>query len=218
MKKFALIVGGGTGSRMGSDVPKQFLELAGKPVLFHTIEKFHGIADEIVVVLPQSQFDRWQELKTQYRFSISHTLVAGGATRTQSVKNGLSALSGEGIVAIHDAVRPLLSQELISRLFDATLASGSAVPVVEVRETLRTKSGQTVNRSDFFVVQTPQCFPLESILKAYNSIDNEMFTDDAGVFETLGGKIHTVPGETTNIKITFQEDMAVAEAILKRIS
>lgn len=218
MKKIALIVAGGSGARMGSDVPKQFLLLKGKPVLLHTMEKFRGIADEIVVVLPVAQMNKWKHLCTAYGCDTEHRTVAGGNTRIASVRCGLEALGGDGLVAIHDAVRPLVSSELIAQLFNSATIHGSAVPLIPVRETLRKVEQETaiaVKRDDFRLVQTPQVFHIEEIRKAYANVGNDSFTDDASVFECAGGKIHTVDGETTNLKITFPEDLLIAEALLK---
>jgi 2-C-methyl-D-erythritol 4-phosphate cytidylyltransferase len=217
VKKIALIVGGGTGSRMGSDVPKQFLSLAGKPVLFHTLEKFRDIADHIVLVLPDAQFHYWKRLCTDHHFDLPHILVAGGATRSQSVFNGLQSLNADGVVAIHDAVRPLVSEQLITTLFNDAITHGSAVPVIPVRESLRKKSGKAVNREDYLIVQTPQCFRIDDIMAAYIHAGNSSFSDDASVFECNGGAIHTVEGESGNFKITFREDLAAAEAMITSI-
>lgn len=218
MKKIALIVAGGAGARMGSDVPKQFLLLKGKPMLMHTMEKFRGIADEIVVVLPKEQMERWQQLCITHNCNLQHRTVAGGNTRTASVRCGLEALGGDGLLAIHDAVRPLVTPLLIDRLFNSAATHGSAVPLIPVRETLRKMVNDdtlAVKRDEFRVVQTPQVFHLEQIRKAYALTHNESYTDDASVFEHNGGKIHFVDGETTNLKITFPEDLPIAEALME---
>ena len=218
VKRTALIVGGGTGQRMGNDVPKQFLLLNGRPVIFYTIEKFAKLTDRIVLVLPESQFSYWENLCHQHRFNLPVILVAGGETRTRSVMNGLRQAGDEGVVAIHDAVRPLVSEYMISAGLEMAASRGSAIPVIPARETLRIKQDNTtapVNREDFLVVQTPQCFDLKLIMAAYNDFSNRQFTDDAGVFEMAGHPIFTFEGETTNIKITYKEDLAVAEALLR---
>lgn len=217
MKKIALIVAGGAGARMGSDVPKQFLLLKGKPMLMHTMEKFRGIADEIVVVLPKEQMERWQQLCITHNCNLQHRTVAGGNTRTASVRCGLEALGGDGLLAIHDAVRPLVTHNLIDRLFNTAATHGNAVPLIPVRETLRKMENDdtlAVKRDDFRVVQTPQVFRLEEIRKAYANTHNESYTDDASVFEHDGGKIQIIDGESTNLKITFPEDLLIAEALL----
>lgn len=218
MKKIALIVAGGSGVRMGSEVPKQFLLLRSKPVLLHTLEKFRGIADEIVVVLPEEQMESWQQLCITHDCTTEHRTVAGGNTRTASVRCGLGALSGDGLVAIHDAVRPLVTPQLIDLLFKSAATYGSAVPLIPARETLRKLERDhtlAVKRDDFRIVQTPQVFHLEEIRMAYINAGNEIYTDDASVFEQIGGKIHFIDGETTNLKITFPEDLLIAEALLK---
>lgn len=218
MKRTALIVGGGTGQRMGSDVPKQFLLLQGKPVIFHTIEKFAPHADQIIVVLPQSQFAYWEQLRNEHGMPHEIILVPGGETRTLSVMNGLAKAGNEGLVAIHDAVRPLVSESLIDSAYKAAETMGSAIPVIPVRETLRHRQNdQTrhVSREDFLVVQTPQCFHLKELTQAYQQLSGDNVTDDAGVFEQAGHAVCTIPGETTNIKITYKEDLVVAEAVLR---
>jgi len=220
-KRTALIVGGGTGQRMGSDVPKQFLLLQGKPVIFHTIEKFAGLVDQIILVLPQSQFSYWEQLCRQYGMSHNLTLVEGGDTRIGSVMNGLAKAGDEGLVAIHDAVRPLVTKSMIEAAFGFAESGGNAIPVIAARETLRIKkqgATEQVNRADFLMVQTPQCFHLKAITEAYHQLDGTDFTDDAGVFERAGHVICTIEGETTNIKITYKEDLVVAEAILKALT
>lgn len=220
-KRTALITGGGTGQRMGSDVPKQFLLLQEKPVIFHTIEKFAGLANQIILVLPQSQFSYWDQLCQRYELPCKVTLVAGGETRTQSVMNGLAHAGDEGVIAIHDAVRPLVTPILIDAAFRGAELNGSAIPVIPVRETLRIKKGtatEQINREDFLVVQTPQCFDLKEIKHAYQQYSTGNFSDDAGVFEKAGNTVFTVEGETTNIKITYKEDLAIAEAVLRSAS
>lgn len=221
IKRTALITGGGTGQRMGSDVPKQFLILQRKPVIFHTIEKFAGRADQIILVLPQSQFSYWDQLCRQFHCDFKVTLVAGGDTRTESVMNGLAHAGDEGVVAIHDAVRPLVTPQLIDAAYGFAEIHGSAIPVIPVRETLRVKQENTtghVNRENFLVVQTPQCFDLKTIKEAYRLYSASGFSDDAGVYEKAGQSVYTVEGETTNIKITYKEDLIIAEAILSSVS
>lgn len=217
MKKFAVIVGGGKGIRLGSEIPKQFLLLKGLPVLIHTIEKFHGIADEIVLVLPESHFEYWNQLCESLGLQVHVKLVAGGATRAQSVMNGLAVLSGQGIVAVHDAVRPLVTKKLINSLYETAQMKGNAVPCVPVKESIRKKNGNTsmaVKREDYLVVQTPQCFDLQELIAAYQKSGELDFTDDAGMMEHFGALIHHIEGEVSNIKITFREDVLLSEALL----
>ncbi|MBK6640521.1 MAG: 2-C-methyl-D-erythritol 4-phosphate cytidylyltransferase [Bacteroidetes bacterium] len=219
MKKSAIIVAGGSGVRMGSDVPKQFLLLNDIPVLIRTLQLFHAVADEVVLVLPQAHFDYWEKLRNQ--FSINKTdyqLVAGGSSRTESVINGLEKVNSPGLVAIHDAVRPLVSKELISHAFETAAKYGSAIPVIPVRETLRkveNSSSIVVDREQYRLVQTPQCFDIELIKKAYQQFSsNTLFTDDAGVYEAAGNTVHLIEGEHSNIKITFPADLIFASAWL----
>ncbi len=220
MKKFALIVAGGVGSRMGAGVPKQFIELAGKPILVWTIQRFLDFDPEmeLVLVLPPSQFERWQQISEQFQLAGNIRLVGGGETRFQSVKNGLDAISDSGIVFIHDGVRPLVSSETLQHCFQTALEKGNALPVSPVVESLRKLSGQEsrhVDRSRFRLVQTPQTFQTELIKKAYQQPENDFFTDDASVCEAAGIHIHLVDGNPENIKITNPMDLRVAEALLK---
>jgi 2-C-methyl-D-erythritol 4-phosphate cytidylyltransferase len=218
MKKYALIVAGGKGLRMGAEIPKQFLLLKGKPVLMHTIEAFANISDiHIVLVLPQSQMSYWQELTSEYSFSISHTLIAGGDTRFQSVRNGLSVVS-DGMVAIHDGVRPIISQELLANAYDTCEQKGNAVLAVRFKDSIREVDllgNKNVNRNNYYLIQTPQVFHSSEIKAAYDVTEHDNFTDDASVLESAGAKIHLVEGAYSNIKITTPEDLAMAEVLMK---
>ena len=204
--------------RMGSDVPKQFLLLNDIPVLIRTLQLFHAVADEVVLVLPQTHFDYWEHLRSQFNINKSdYQLVAGGSSRTESVINGLEKLSGPGLVAIHDAVRPLVSKELITLAFETAAKFGSAIPVIPVRETLRKVedgSSEVVDREQHRLVQTPQCFDIEAIKNAYKQFSGSTFTDDAGVYEAAGNTVHLIEGEHSNIKITFPADLIFASAWL----
>lgn len=221
MEKFALIVGGGQGLRFGGEVPKQFQLLDGRPVLFRSVDLFANIADQIVVVIPHTQFEYFQSLAQQFELGVApdrFQLVAGGNTRTESVHNGLKALSGDGIVAIHDAVRPMATTTLVRDLFDEAIIHGSAIPVIPVRDSLRKKTDAVtvaVDREQYVAVQTPQCFDFSRLMNAYREQTAGSFTDDASLFESTGGKVHLVGGENSNIKITWPEDLYFAEAILK---
>jgi len=222
MKKFALIVAGGVGSRMGADVPKQFIELAGQPILWWTIQCFLDFDDqvELVLVLPSSQFERWQQMSERFQVAGKIRLVSGGNTRFQSVKNGLNAIDESGIVFIHDGVRPLVSSETLNRCFQTALEKGNALPVSPVVESLRMLAGgesQHVDRNQFRLVQTPQTFQTELIKKAYQQPETDFFTDDASVCEAAGIHIHLVDGNPENIKITNPTDLRVAEALLKTL-
>ena len=220
MKKFAIIVAGGSGSRMGTEIPKQFLELCGRPVLMHAIQIFHDFDPEcgVILVLPEDQQQFWDELCLKHSFSLSHQIVSGGKTRFHSVLNGLSQIDGEGIVFIHDGVRPLVSKETLHRCIETALKSGNAIPVLPVNESLRKLEGDkniSVDRSLYFSVQTPQTFRSEQILEAYLQSFDPYFTDDASVAEKAGFSIQMVEGNHENIKITTPIDLIFAEAILK---
>lgn len=220
MKKFAIVVAGGSGTRMGTDIPKQFLELCGKPVLMHTIEIFHrwDNACKIILVLPESQQSFWQELCQRHGFAVPVKVVAGGDTRFFSVKNGLQQINDAGIVLIHDGVRPLVSSRTLDRCVDSAIANGNAIPALPVTESLRKKDGDTsiaVDRSMFFSVQTPQTFQTKQIQLAYSQEYDPIFTDDASLAEKAGFPIFMVEGNRENIKITTPEDLIFAEALLK---
>lgn len=220
MKYFAIITGGGTGSRMGESVPKQFLPLQGVPVIMHTIRHFQLLTDTIFVTLPKQWFAYWQELQEKYEFNIPHILIEGGNTRFESVKNAVSHLPEEGLVAIHDAVRPFVTSSFIQSCFEYAESYGSAVMAVPVKDSLRMISGtktKAVDRKDFFVVQTPQIFPCEIIKKAYEQVFQPFFTDDATLVEALGYEIELVQGNELNLKITTKEDLLLAEYIVKQL-
>ncbi len=216
MKKFALIVAGGSGLRMGKEVPKQFLVLAGKPLLMHTIETFFTYDPdvEVILVLPASQFAFWDNLCEQYQFHYPVRIVPGGPFRFYSVKNGLDAIMDEGIVFIHDGVRPLVSCETIGHCYETALEKGNAVPVVPVSESVRwlgDKGNEVLDRNRIRLIQTPQTFRVSLIQKAYSFPFNEKFTDDASVLENAGHEIFLTEGNRENIKITWPEDMETAE-------
>ena len=214
-----IIVAGGTGTRMGSEVPKQFLLLESLPVLMHCINAFHEAVPEasITIALPAKEFDRWSTLLKAFAFDIDHTVVAGGETRFHSVRNALSVLPSEGLVAIHDGARPLVSPALIQRCFAGAQTSGNAVPAIPVSESMRETDGTTnrpADRAAYRLIQTPQVFRLDEIKKAYRQEYADAFTDDATVLESAGHRIRLVEGEPRNIKITGPEDMAVAQALI----
>ena len=223
MKLYSIIVAGGAGSRMGTNIPKQFLELAGKPVLMHTIERFRAFDEsiEIIVVLPENQLEYWDFLQKEFSFSISHTIITGGNSRFFSVKNGLQSVEDSGLVAIHDGVRPLVSTATIKRCFDAAEKYGNAIPVVTPSDSLRMVTLQgsvAVNRQDIKIIQTPQVFKADLIKKAYRQEYTDDFTDDATVLEKTGEKIHLVEGNRENLKITNPEDLIISAALLPLIS
>jgi len=215
---WAIIVAGGAGSRMQADVPKQFLELCGKPVLIHSIKTFADVFDgiRIIVVLPPAQIGNWQELCRHYGFVLPHDIAEGGNTRFQSVKNGLSLLPDEGLVAIHDGVRPLVSRQTITGCFRGAEKYGCAVPALPVSDSMREVSGSAsrmLDRSALRLIQTPQVFDIALLKKAYEQEYSPEFTDDASVFEKAGHAIHLTEGNVENIKITNPNDMVVAEAL-----
>ena len=212
MQKVALIVAGGKGMRMNAELPKQFLLLNDLPILIHTLKQFSHF-EEIVLVLPKLQFEYWNNLCSTYNFTQKHTLVAGGETRFHSVKNGLSEIDNNSIVAIHDGVRPLISTSLIDSLVAETKNGVGIIPIVPVKDSIRKVEGENsvhVDRSNLYKIQTPQCFLSADIKQAYKQDFSDNFTDDASVFEENGGKINTLLGEEKNLKITTQEDLKIA--------
>lgn len=214
-KRFAIIVAGGKGLRMGADMPKQFLPIGGRPVLMHTIERFSSCS--IVVVLPREQQEYWRRLCLEHAFDLPHRVVCGGHTRFHSVRSGLDSIEGDGLVAVHDGVRPFVATEVIERCFAAAREHEAVVPVVPVVETLRHVSAEgsvTVPRSDYRLVQTPQTFTLDLLRRAYRQDYTDRFTDDASVVEALGHPITLVDGNSENIKITTPSDLRFAQTLL----
>ncbi|GAA3935530.1 2-C-methyl-D-erythritol 4-phosphate cytidylyltransferase [Hymenobacter algoricola] len=219
--RYAILVAGGSGTRMGAGRPKQFLELLGEPVLLHTLRRFAEAAlrvQEVIVVLPADQFATWEQLRTDFRVTIPHRIVAGGDSRWASVRNGLAALgTPEGIVAVHDGVRPLASQEIIERAYAAAETYKAVVVAVTPKDSVRNlaqRGSYALNRSRLRLVQTPQCFDLDLLRRAYQLPELPTFTDDASVVEDLC-PIHIVEGDYRNLKITTPEDLIVAEALLR---
>lgn len=218
--KIAIIVAGGKGERMQADIPKQFIEIQGKPILMHTLQAFWGYdaSIQLILVLPSVQIEFWKTLCNKHGFDLPHQIIEGGQTRFHSVKNGLKAAKKNGLVAVHDGVRPLVSMETIARCFDAAEKLGTAIPVVDLIDSIRkiTESGsQSVDRSAYKLVQTPQVFDSELLKKAYEEDFSPLFTDDASVVEAMGTKIELVEGNRENIKITTVFDLKIAEAVLK---
>lgn len=215
MHKIALIVAGGEGKRMNSSIPKQFLLLHNTPILMRTLKQFSHF-EEIVLVLPPFQFEYWKELCSRYNFTQKHILVVGGETRFQSVKNGLLSIADNTIVAIHDGVRPLTSARLINNLVARSKSGIGVIPIIPVKDSYRKVEGGNsiqIDRNNLFKVQTPQCFVTRDIKKAYAQNYSSIFTDDASVFEANGGKISTLLGEESNLKITNEEDLKIAEIL-----
>jgi 2-C-methyl-D-erythritol 4-phosphate cytidylyltransferase len=223
MNLYVVIVAGGSGKRMGAELPKQFIELAGRPVLMHTIERFKSFNDaiEIITVLPENQLRFWIDLQKKHSFSILHTLVKGGPNRFMSVRNGLKFVNDPGLVAIHDGVRPFVSIDTIKRCFDTAEKLGNAIPAISLTESLRiiTERGSLpVNRFSVKQIQTPQVFNAGLIKKAYLQEYSKDFTDDATVLEKTGEKINLIEGNRENIKITNPEDLLISTALLPIIS
>jgi 2-C-methyl-D-erythritol 4-phosphate cytidylyltransferase len=219
-EKIVLIVAGGTGNRMKTGIPKQFLLLGGYPVLMHTLEVFYrydqGI--RIILVLPENEIPAWRRLCTDYRFNVRHEIAPGGETRFHSVKRNLDAIPDQCLVAVHDGVRPLVSLATIDRCFESAMKFGNAIPCIEIPETMRKlsrKGSEQVDRYRYRLIQTPQVFDSAVLKKAYSQAYKKQFTDDAGVVESLGYTINLVEGNPENIKITYPHDLKVASALLK---
>jgi 2-C-methyl-D-erythritol 4-phosphate cytidylyltransferase len=225
MKKFAIIVAGGSGSRMGAPISKQYLEIGGKPILMHTLEVFYSTLPEIhlVLVIPEKDFGFWGDLCGRYKFEIPHSVIQGGNSRFQSVKNGLgSILSEDGLVAIHDGVRPFVDPRVIMDSFELAEKSGSAIPVVALKDSLRKlmDDGKSFfqERQNFRLVQTPQTFLLSKIKKAFDVPELYHFTDDATVYEHQGWQVELISGNPENIKITSPDDMVYADFLIRKQS
>ena len=222
MKNCCIIVAGGSGSRMGADIPKQFIPIGGIPVLMHTIRNFYDFDPliRLIVVLPADQIKIWNELCHQHHFEIGHQIVAGGDTRFQSVKNGLLQAAECELIAIHDGVRPLVSHETLARCFNCAEENGTAIPVLPASESVREGSMSNsvpVDRTHYFLVQTPQIFKASVIREGYMQSWIPEFTDDASVVEHAGIAVQLVMGNRENIKITFPEDLPVAELFLRKV-
>ncbi len=213
-----IIVAGGKGLRMGGDIPKQFIPIGGRPVLMRTIERFREYSAGllIVVVLPKEQQDYWRDLCKKYDFRVDYVLADGGETRFHSVKNGLALIpdTADGVVGVHDGVRPFPSVEVIAACYDEARRSGAVIPVTPVVETLRHISGRNVLRSDYMLVQTPQTFDIALLKRAFLQPYTEAFTDDASVVEAYGHAVTTVEGNRENIKITTPFDLKIAETLV----
>lgn len=218
MKKHIIIVAGGKGLRMGGDIPKQFLPVCEKPVLMRTLEAFHAYDSSIhiILVLPISQQAYWKELCVEYGFVLAHDIANGGETRFHSVMNGLAMVEGDGLVGVHDGVRPFVSQEVIARCYEEASVKKAVIPVIGVVETVRhlTEEGsETVPRDLYKLVQTPQVFDAALLRRAYCQEYTDWFTDDASVVEALGEKVHLVDGNRENIKLTTPFDLKLAEIL-----
>lgn len=222
MDRYAILVAGGKGLRMGSDIPKQFLPLRGRPVLMHTIDVFRRTYPDIhiILVLPREQQDYWRQLCGQHGYDVELCVADGGETRFHSVRNGLSLIpdGARGVVGVHDGVRPFVSPEAIRRCFEAAEEFGAVVPVVPVVETVRQLladgSSMTVDRNAYRLVQTPQTFDIQLLKKAYGQPFDPFFTDDASVVEAMGHPIKLVEGNNENIKLTNPADLKLAEGMV----
>ncbi len=222
MKKYAIIVAGGTGTRMQGEVPKQFMLLSGKPVILYSVEAFRAYDPfvQIILVLHPDYLDFWNKLCLEFKIIIPFELAKGGKTRFESVSNGLKLIHEDGLVAIHDAARPVIQSGFISGLFSATATYGSAIPAVTINDTIRVIDGDTSHQADrtfLRAIQTPQVFRVSEIQRAYTQPYQHIFTDDASVMEAAGFQVNLAEGLQENIKITHIQDFALAEVLLKSI-
>jgi 2-C-methyl-D-erythritol 4-phosphate cytidylyltransferase len=219
LKKYVIMVAGGRGVRFGGAEPKQLLLLSGKPVLQHAMERFFAYDGSLsmALVLPEDLMDRWRSTVRRSGVSLPHTLVAGGQTRFHSVQNALKTIAGDGLVAVHDGVRPLVSCATIAACFEAAERRGAAIPVTPLTDSIRQVApggaSVAVSREHFCAVQTPQVFRLSVLRKAYEQDFCSSFTDDAAVVESAGYTVALVAGNTENIKITRPEDLIFAQAL-----
>ena len=218
---YIIIVAGGKGLRMGSDIPKQFLPIGGKPVLMRTLERFRQYSPtlQIILVLPKAQQDYWQKLCKEYAFDIDYQLADGGETRFHSVQNGLAKIpdNAQGVVGVHDGVRPFPSIDVIRNCYETAREKKAVIPVIPVVETVRHLKGDTsvtVPRNDYRLVQTPQTFDIQLLKEANRQPYNDGFTDDASVVEAFGFDITLVEGNRENIKITTPYDLKIAEVLI----
>lgn len=222
MKKYAIIVAGGTGTRMQAEVPKQFMMLSGKPVILYSVEAFRAYDPliQIILVMHPDYMDIWNTISFEFKITISVLLVKGGKTRFESVSNGLKLLNGKGLVAIHDAARPVIYPDFISELFSTAETYGSAIPAVPINDTIRVIEGDASRQFDrtfLRAIQTPQVFRTLEIQRAYKQPYQDSFTDDGSVMEAAGFNINLAEGLQENIKITHNQDIALAEVLLKSI-
>lgn len=218
---YVIIVAGGKGLRMGTDIPKQFLPIGGKPVLMRTLERFREYSPtlQIILVLPKAQQDYWRQLCQEYHFQIEYQLADGGETRFHSVQHGLALIpdDAEGVVGVHDGVRPFPSIDVIRNCYNTAREKKAVIPVIPVVETVRHIQGddsETVPRNDYRLVQTPQTFDIQLLKTANHQPYNDGFTDDASVVESYGNSITLVEGNRENIKITTPYDLKIAEVLI----
>lgn len=218
MKKYVLIVAGGKGLRMGKELPKQFLLIGGKPILMHTIGQFYRYDKTvtIILVLPEDHQNYWKSLCVLHNFTVPHQIATGGETRFYSVKNGLANVLDSSLVAVHDGVRPFISQQVITTCFEEAEKTGAVIPVLPMTDSVRKYNGAesyAVNRADYCTVQTPQVFRSDLLKAAYSQPFSEIFTDDASVVEAYGSTVCLIPGNPENIKITTPLDLLVGELL-----
>lgn len=219
-KKYVIITAGGSGTRMGANVPKQMLEVGGKPILRWTIEQFLSLSFpvEIILVMNKDAVEMWREYCKRSGFAFKHILIKGGITRFHSVKNGLKYVEKGGVVAVHDGVRPFVSTKVIEELFSMGEKGNSTIPYTRMVESMREKDSEGIyryaDRDRYVSVQTPQVFPSDILLQSYEQGFSTEFTDDASVVEKAGFPLSFLEGNRLNIKITTPEDMRLAEAIL----
>lgn len=219
MKRFAIIVAGGKGNRMKSEIPKQFIEIGGKPILMHTIEQFYKADSniEIILVLPKEQIQYWQELQTKHGFEVPVLVTEGGTSRFYSVKNGLEKVTSTGVVAIHDGVRPFVATSTIMKGFEVAEKEKTAIPTVNLVDSIRRvdeKVNRALNRANYRLVQTPQVFDIALLKTAYQQSFSDTFTDDASVIEAMGHSVTLYEGNSENFKITTPFDLKVAEMMV----
>lgn len=219
-EKYAVLVAGGKGVRMGTAVPKQFLPLMDKPILYHTIKAFRSAFEDIqlILVLPQDQISYAQMVLQSFPERLDITVVSGGETRFHSVQNGLKAVAENSIVFVHDGVRPLVSADLIQRCYYQAVEKGSAIPAVAVTDSMRIiedDDSRPIDREYMRIIQTPQTFRSDIIVPAFGQPYQTSFTDEATVVESYGTNIFLIEGERSNIKVTTPEDMVIAEALIK---
>lgn len=222
-QKYTIIVAGGKGERMQTELPKQFIPIAKKPLLMHTISKFYAYdaSMHLILVLPANQVDYWQVLCQKHNFHIPHQIVTGGETRFHSVSNGLSTISGSGLVAIHDGVRPFVSIDTITRCFEMAAEKGAAIPSIEIVDSIRyfdKNENKSVDRNSYCLIQTPQVFQVDLIKKGFKQVYSPSFTDDASVVEAMGEKVYLVDGNRENIKITTPYDLELANSFLSKLT
>ena len=223
MNRFVIIVAGGSGQRMACSIPKQFLKINNEIILMKSISAFHKFDPniKIIIALPKDHITYWEDLCSKNNFIIDHLIAFGGKTRYHSVKNALEKISGDGIVAIHDGVRPLVNLETIEQVFEIATINGNAIPYIDLIDSIRYVDdgiNKPADRNKYKLIQTPQAFDIKLIKRAYEQSWEETFTDDASVVEKLGININLVPGNRENIKITSQIDLKLAESLLRYLS